>query len=95
MKYFGINRIGDPYGRRGGILPPEELQLFTNIFFTSSHIVKSVVLVETGRDSKGRRYILVYLFDKTFDEFKPDEKVGDAVVDKVYLFEDKTYAHSI
>jgi len=95
LKYFGINRIADPYARRGGILPPEELQLFTDIFFTSSHIVKSALLVETGRDSKGRRFILAWLFDKTFDEFEPEEKFGDAVVDKIYLFEDGTYAHSI
>jgi hypothetical protein len=95
LKYFGIDRIVDPYARRGGILPPEELQLFTDIFFTSSHIVKSACLVETGKDSKGRRFILVWLFDRTFDEFGPDEKLGDAIVDEIYLFEDGTYAHSI
>jgi hypothetical protein len=35
------------------------------------------------------------LFDRTFDEFGPDEKLGDAIVDEIYLFEDGTYAHSI
>jgi hypothetical protein len=52
-------------------------------------------MVETGKDSKRRRFILVWLFDRTFDEFGPDEKLGDAIVDETYLFENGTYAHSI
>jgi hypothetical protein len=32
LRYFGISRIKDLYGRCGGILPHEESQLFTNIF---------------------------------------------------------------
>jgi hypothetical protein len=32
LKYFGIDRIADPYVRRGGILPPEELQFLLPYF---------------------------------------------------------------
>jgi len=99
LLYFGVERIkvlprdllgGRPIESTSGSLRP-----FMDASFSYEVIVKSALVVHKGADDKGRRFIWVQLFGKTFAEFGTDETFGDARPSMnlydVKLFDDGTF----
>lgn len=85
--YFGADRI--KVVQRMG---PGDLKPFMRVFFSSDFIAKSALVNLKSTDDKGRQFILVQLFGKTFDEFGEDETFGDARPSTyIKLFDDGTF----
>jgi osmotically-inducible protein OsmY/predicted RNA-binding Zn-ribbon protein involved in translation (DUF1610 family) len=87
VQYFGPDRIWDSLR-----WPAEKIRPLLNIPFSFSSIAKSAVVVEGGRDIKGREYIHCMLLGKLPGEF---ETFGDAMIGTIYIFDDGTVAESI
>lgn len=97
--YFGYDRIKVmPIG----LLSNRPIEMtsqnirFVDIYFNFRSIAKSALVVNSGIDDKGRRYIWLWLLGKTFDEMKPDENFGDVRVGTsplydVWLYDDGTF----
>jgi len=83
LKNFGYDRIKV---MPSGLLSNQPIEMtsqnirFVDIYFNFRSIAKSALVVNSGIDDKGRRYIWLWLLGKTFDEMKPDENFGDVRV---------------
>jgi hypothetical protein len=93
LLYFNVGRIKTVPSEEE--LPPEKRRPFLDIPFSFPSIIKSVLVLEVGRDAKGREYIHYMLFGKLFDDFEPGETCGDAEIGTIYLFNDGTFAHTL
>jgi len=99
LLYFGVEGIKvlprDLLG--GGPIESasDNLRPLMNTSFSYEFIVKSALVVHKGIDDKGRKFIWVQLFGKTFAEFGTDETFGDARPSThlydVKLFDDGTF----
>lgn len=96
LNYFGVDRISTvPRITDEEKLPPKELGPFLYIPFTFSSVAKSALVFQIGKDVKGRKYILCWLFGKVFDDFGDNETFGDAKVGEIYLFDDGTFSYTL
>lgn len=97
--YFGMDRVGAaPYDIISGQriqLAPEDLKPFKEIFFSFHSIARSALIVKKGIDDKGRKFLWVQLFGKTFNKFGAEETLGDVRLSSglydVSLFDDGTF----
>lgn len=96
LNYFGVDRIHTvPHITDEEKLSPEELRPFLQTSFSFPSIIKSALVYYTGKDVKGRKYILCWLFGKVFNDFGDNETFGDAKVGEIYLFDDGTFTDAL
>lgn len=91
LKYFGPNIRVSPH--ENCKITKEELVVFAEIFFTCKKIAKSAIFSVDGKDNKGRRFVVVTLFEKhkVFDVYgERSPHVGS-----VTLFDDGTFYSDI
>jgi serine/threonine protein phosphatase PrpC len=86
--WFGPDRIWDSFRT----WPPSKMLPFLNSRVTASSIIKGAVIMNGGKDAKGREYLHCMLLWKLP---AGDETFGDAMIGGIYIFDDGTFGPSL
>ena len=85
--YFGFERIK----RLRHQVDEALVNPFLYIFFDFHTIVRAALILEHGRDAKGRAYLHCSLFSRTFDVLAPGDTLGKVGIEgSIYIFDDGT-----
>jgi hypothetical protein len=91
LKYFGSQSVKYLEEK----LSQEDFKVFSDVFFSFHFIVRTAIIIEQGRDNKGRKYILCALSKRTVDNLAPSETIGDVLEledkDIIFIFDDGTF----
>lgn len=91
LKYFGSQSVKYLEEK----LSQEDFKIFSDVFFSFHFIVRTAIIIEQGRDSKGRKYILCALSKRTVNNLAPSETIGDILEledkDVIFIFDDGTF----
>jgi hypothetical protein len=102
LYYFGPRRVVYPSDLSSEIaewpkVSLEDFKIFSNILFSFHTIVRTAIIMDQGRDSKGRKYIRCTLCKRTPNNPAPGETLSEMLEFKggIYLFDDGTFGDSL
>jgi hypothetical protein len=102
LYYFGPRRVVYPSDLSSKIAEwpkvlPEGFKIFSNIFFSFHTIVRTAIIMDQGRDNKGRKYIRCILCKRTPSNPAPGGTLSEILEFKggIYLFDDGTFGDSL
>lgn len=91
--YFGADRI-----KVAPTVKPfeEQIKPLLYIFFSLHSIVRSVIVVNQGKDAKGRKYIECMMYKRSFNDLGLSDTFEKAqFADWIYLFDDGTFGRAL